>query len=217
MTLDTDLQTPEAKPKATKSRRPKATSTKGHYITNAVLLPEVIRAKELGRVTNELARMLMMIAERYSFKSNFGGYSFRDDMVSFALINLCANALKFNPEKSSNPFSFYTTAIHNSFLQYLAEEKRHREIRDELIIANGGNASNSYNESGHDEGGTYEGAYDEHGEISHHGYSEFHKPEAPAPEPVKKVKTLSGDAAYLQSIVEKGLIDPNKLNPPTEK
>ena len=199
--------------KAPKSRRAKSTSTKGHYITNAVLLPEVIRAKSLGRVTNELARMLMMIAERYSFKSNFGGYSFRDDMVSFALINLCANALNFNPEKSNNPFSYYTTAIHNSFLQFLASEKNHREIRDALIIAHGGNASSTYNDDHGDDGGaSYEGAYDEHGEISHHGYSEFHKPEPVSePEPVKKVKTLTGDAAYLQSIAEKGLIDPSTL------
>ena len=136
----------EEKPKKTVTRRPKSTTTKGHYVTNSVLLPEVIRAKQLGRVTNELARMILMIAERFSCKSNFVGYSFREDMVSFAMVNLMANALKFNPEKSNNPFAFYTTAIRNSFLQYLADEKKHRDIRDSLIVEEGLNPSFNFSE-----------------------------------------------------------------------
>ena len=132
-------------------KREKSTTTRGHYITNSVLLPEVIKAKEIGRITNELARMLMLITERYSCKSNFVGYSFREDMVSFALVNLMANALKFNPEKSNNPFAFYTTAIRNSFLQYLADERKHRDIRDQLIMDEGFNPSSTFLEGGNKE------------------------------------------------------------------
>ena len=146
---ETDFsEEPKQKPKkAPVAKKPKSTSTKGHYITNAVLFPEVIRAKELGRITNELARMLMLITERLSCKSNFVGYSFREDMVSFAIVNLMANALKFNPEKSNNPFAFYTTSIINSFLQYLADEKKHRDIRDSLIVEEGLNPSSTFTEN----------------------------------------------------------------------
>ena len=146
----------EPKVKKTVARKPRATTTKGHYVTNSVLLPEVIRAKQLGRVTNELARMVLMIAERFSRKSNFVGYSFREDMVSFAMVNLMANALKFNPEKSNNPFAFYTTAIRNSFLQYLADEKKHRDIRDSLIIEEGLNPSNTFLENARDDGQSHD-------------------------------------------------------------
>lgn len=132
-------------------KREKATSTKGHYITNATLLPEVIKAKKLGKVTDELARMFIKITERYSKKSNFVGYSFREDMVSVALINLCVNGLKFNDELYDNPFAFYTTMIHRSFLQYMADEKKHRNIRDELILEIGANPSNSFSDSAHDD------------------------------------------------------------------
>lgn len=121
---------------------------KAFYLTNADLLKEVIHAKELGRITEKLAKMFILLTERYSRKSNFAGYSFREDMVSTALINLCANGLKFNPEKSSNPFAFYTTAIHNSFLQYMADEKKHRNIRDALIVDAGSNPSFTYLEDG---------------------------------------------------------------------
>lgn len=146
----------EPKAKKTVTRKPRATTTKGHYVTNSVLLPEVIRAKQLGRVTNELARMVLMIAERFSRKSNFVGYSFREDMVSFAMVNLMANALKFNPEKSNNPFAFYTTAIRNSFLQYLADEKKHRDIRDSLIIEEGLNPSNTFLENAREDGQSHD-------------------------------------------------------------
>jgi hypothetical protein len=127
-------------------KREKSTSTKGHYVTNAVLLPAVLEAKELNVVTDKLIKMIQMIAERYSRKSNFVNYSFREDMVAAATLNLCNNALKFNPEKSNNPFSFYTTAIHNSFLQYIYEEKKHRQIRDQLLIDAGSNPSFNYQE-----------------------------------------------------------------------
>lgn len=120
---------------------------KAFYLTNADMLKEVIHAKSLGKVTDKLARMFMLLTERYSRKSNFAGYSFREDMVSTALINLCANGLKFNPEKSSNPFAFYTTAVRNSFLQYMADEKKHRNIRDALIVDAGSNPSFSFTDS----------------------------------------------------------------------
>jgi hypothetical protein len=141
--LITKEKTKEKKPK---QKREKSTSTKGHYVTNGVLLPAVIEAKAGGKVTDKLIRMIQMIAERYSRKANFIGYSFREDMVSAAVMNLCNNALKFNPEKSNNPFSYYTTGIHNSFLQYLADEKKHRNIRDALLIDAGSNPSYNFGE-----------------------------------------------------------------------
>jgi hypothetical protein len=129
-----------------KIKREKSTSTKGHYVRNSDLLPAVIEAKGLNRVTDKLIRMIQLVAERYSRKSNFIGYSFREDMVSAAVMNLCNNALKFNPEKSANPFSFYTTAIHNSFLQYMADEKKHRNIKDALLVDAGSNPSWNYHD-----------------------------------------------------------------------
>ena len=89
-----------------------------------------------------------MIAERYSHKGNFVGYSYREDMVAAAVTNLCNNALKFNPEKSSNPFAYYTTGIYHSFLQYMAEEKNHRKIRDTLLVDAGFNPSYNFENSG---------------------------------------------------------------------
>lgn len=134
-----------APPKRTKnSTAPEVTAK--YYLTNARLLPEVIRSKELGRLTDELAEMLMMLTRKYAMRPCFSGYTYREDMVSEALANLCQNALKFNPEKSDNPFSFYTSCINNSFLQFLNIEKKHRRIRDQLLIDMGENPSYNFQE-----------------------------------------------------------------------
>ena len=129
------------------TKKAKSTTTRGHYVTNAQLIEAIAEDKANGKVLSpKLARYLYMIAERYSFSSSFAGYSFREDMVSFAVVNLCANWHKFDPEKSDNPFAFYTTAAYRSFLQYLADEKKQRDIRDQMLVEAGANPSFSYQE-----------------------------------------------------------------------
>lgn len=126
-------------------KKPRATSTKGHYVTNAQLLAEIQACKDNNNtLSNTLAKYLYMIAERFSRSPSYGGYSYRDDMVSFAVVNLCANWYKFDPAKSDNPFAFYTTAVYRSFLQYLADEKKQRNIRDTLLVDAGANPSFSF-------------------------------------------------------------------------
>lgn len=132
-------------------KREKSTSSVGHYIRNADLLPAIKEAKQKGKVTNKLISMIQIIAQNYSKKANFAGYSFREDMVSSAVENLCKNALKFDDEKYSNPFAFYTTAIHNSFLQFMADEKKHRNIRDSLLLDAGANPSFNFLQGESDE------------------------------------------------------------------
>jgi len=117
-----------------------------YYLTNAKLLPAVVRAKAEGKVTEELAGMLMLLTRKYAQRPCFSGYTYKDDMISEALANLCQNALKFNLEKYDNPFAFYTQCINNSFLQFLNVEKKHRRIRDQLLVDLGENPSYSFSE-----------------------------------------------------------------------
>ena len=129
----------------TKVKKERSTTTRGHYVTNAELIEAIAADKANNQILSpRLAKYLYMIAERYSFSPSFANYSFREDMVSIAVVNLCANWYKFDPEKSDNPFAFYTTAAYRSFLQYLADEKKHREIRDSLLVEAGANPSFSF-------------------------------------------------------------------------
>lgn len=120
--------------------------TSKYYLSNSRLLPEVIASKEAGKISDELAKMLLMLTRKYANRSCFSRYSYREDMISEALAGLCQNALKFNPEKSNNPFAFYTTCINNSFLHILGVEKKHRKIRDRLLVDIGESPSFSFTE-----------------------------------------------------------------------
>jgi len=148
--------------KPTHSKREKNSDapevTAKYYISNSKMLPEVVKSRAKGAMTNELAKMLMTLTRKYAQRPCFSGYSYKEDMISDALANLCQNAIKFNPDKGSNPFSFYTTCINNSFLQFLNVEKKHRRIRDQLLIDIGENPSFNFQEEAKaQDGGEYQG------------------------------------------------------------
>lgn len=90
-----------------------------------------------GRITNDLATALMMISDRYSRRSNWGGYTYRDEMAADALVHLVRVALRFNEGKGNNPFSFYTTTTYNEFLRTQRAEKAQQGIRDDLLFIAG--------------------------------------------------------------------------------
>lgn len=114
------------------------------YLKNADLLAETIKSREQGHMTPRLAEMLMLLVSRYARKGNFSGYSYRDDMESHALLSLCKSWASFDPSKSSNAFAYYTTSVKRSFIQVLNAEKKHRDIRDSLLVENGLDPSFSY-------------------------------------------------------------------------
>ncbi len=130
-----------------------AAKKRSNYLSNANLMEEIHRSKDIQTsndeftpaecLTPELVKMLMMLVERYSQKTNWRNYTYLDDMKGEALVSLCQNALKFNPEKSKNPFGYYTQIVTHSFLTYLDKEKRVRKIKDDLLEQQGFNPSYS--------------------------------------------------------------------------
>lgn len=88
-----------------------------------------------GRINHKLAVMFMKLSDRYAQRGNWRGYSYVDEMKNHALLQLSAVGLKFNEAKSSNPFSYYTETITNSFTRVLNLEKQGQNIRDDLLMA----------------------------------------------------------------------------------
>jgi len=87
------------------------------------------------------------------------GNTYNDDMQAYAMLMLVRTWNSFDPKKSQNPFAFFTQCIKNSFIQYLNQEKRHRNIRDELLLDQGLNASFGFGGDGED--GDGEGRHQE--------------------------------------------------------
>lgn len=125
------------------------TKKKNEFLNNADLLAETIKSQEQGRMTENLGKMLLLLCERYRAnrvrRANFTNYTFFEDMVGFAMVNLVKNGWqKFDSTKYSNAFAWFTQLVHNSFLQYLNTEKRHRNIRDALLVELGQSPSFKY-------------------------------------------------------------------------
>ncbi len=132
--------------KAAKTKKAKAPSKprKVNYLNNKDLLKEVHSSKEQDQMTNKLAHMLTMLCARYGRRGNFANYTYNEDMQAYAMMMLVRTWRSFNPAKSNNPFAFFTQCVKNSFIQFLNSEKRHRTLRDELMVNEGLNPSFTY-------------------------------------------------------------------------
>jgi DNA-directed RNA polymerase specialized sigma24 family protein len=121
------------------------------YLNNKELLAEVKKSKKKGQMSDALAKMLQLLCSKYAKKGNFVNYSYNEDMQAYAMMMLVRTWNSFNPEKSNNPFAFFTQCVKNSFIQYLNHEQRQRDVRDLLLIDSGLNPSYGYDDN--DEGG----------------------------------------------------------------
>lgn len=121
------------------------------YLNNKELLSAFVEAKEVGKLTNRLAAMFQLLCARYATKGNWVNYSYNEDMQAYAILMLTRTWYKFNPEKSNNPFAFYTQCVKNSFLQYLRVEKKQQIARDTMMVNVGLNPSHSFQENASDQ------------------------------------------------------------------
>ena len=124
-------------------------------------------------MTDKLAHMLTMLCARYGRKGNFANYTYNEDMQAYAMMMLVRTWNSFKPEKSNNPFAFFTQCIKNSFIQFLNQERRQRDIRDVLLVDNGLTPSYTYQmeqeaaqKKAQEEGHKHDG--DDHGDQTEH-------------------------------------------------
>ena len=111
-----------------------------HYVDNkkfyTVILQykqDVKEAEKLGkqkpRVPNYIGECLLAIAQRLSTRPNFVNYPFREEMVSDGIENCLQYFDNFNPERTNNPFAYFTQIIYFAFLRRTHKEKRHLYIK----------------------------------------------------------------------------------------
>ena len=119
-----------------------------HYVNNKELLEALIvyrekvaiaKEKELPkpRITNYLGSCFLKIATHLSYKPNFVNYMFRDDMISDGIENCVQYIHNFDPEKSRNPFAYFTQIIHYAFLRRIQKEKKQLDIKTKIIERSG--------------------------------------------------------------------------------
>ena len=119
-----------------------------HYVNNKQFLEALInyraqcqRAEDAGEprpvIPRYIGECFLKIANHLSYKPNFVNYMFREDMISDGIENCVQYIKNFNPEKSSNPFAYFTQIIHYAFLRRIQKEKRQMDIKGKLIERSG--------------------------------------------------------------------------------
>ena len=122
----------------------KKAKEKPHYVDNKKFLEAMIeyrdrceKAKNRNRkkpeVTNYIGECFLKIANHLSYRPNFINYTFRDDMISDGIENCLQYMDNFNPDKSNNPFAYFTQIIYYAFIRRIQKEKKQIQIKSKLI------------------------------------------------------------------------------------
>lgn len=131
------------------AKQQKQTYTTGvNYVNNKTFYEALIEfrrltkeAEELGRPlpkpSNYIGECLISIATKFSYTNNnkmsFINYPFKDEMICDAIEN-CVKALhSFDPEKSNNPFSYFTQVCFFAFIRRIQSEKRQGYIKWKML------------------------------------------------------------------------------------
>lgn len=109
-------------------------STTRHYVDNKKLFAAIVEYRKMLKkakgdvrppVPEYIGECILKIATRLSHKPNFASYSFREDMISDAIENVLLYLHNFDPEKSKNPFAYFTQICHYAFIRRINREKQH--------------------------------------------------------------------------------------------
>ena len=117
-----------------------------HYVDNKIFLKAMIEwrekckeievvgdKKQIPPVTNYMGECFLKIATHLSYRPNFINYTYKDDMISDGIENCLQYASNFNPEKSSNPFAYFTQIIYYAFIRRIQKEKKQTHVKNKII------------------------------------------------------------------------------------
>ena len=137
-----------------KPKKKKLKPSDADYVDNQQLYDSLVEyrkkcrdAENSGRkkpkLPDYIGECIWLIANRLSTDRKFIGYTYREEMIGDAIENCLRYLHNFDPNKSKNPFAYFTAAVTNSFVRIINIEKRNQNIRDDMLEMNGMNPSYS--------------------------------------------------------------------------
>ena len=121
------------------------TKAKGvHYVDNKKFHQAMIDWKEkckdaeeagddVPQITNYIGSCFLKIANGLSYRPNFINYTYRQEMISDGIENCLQYIHNFNPEKSKNPFAYFTQIIYYAFIRRIQKEKKQSHVKHMMI------------------------------------------------------------------------------------
>ena len=141
---------------------------KVHYVNNKEFLQAIVERKQAlkeaeesdlpkPQVSNYLGECILKIANHLSYRPNFINYTYRDEMISDGIENSLQYIDNFDPEKSKNPFAYFTQIIYFAFVRWITKEKKQQKIKDKLLKRS--NISDMIAVQSHDDEADYQAQY----------------------------------------------------------
>lgn len=111
-----------------------------NYLSNKQFYTELIEYKkrvreaedsgeERPQVPESIGKALFLIARRLATKANFSGYSYKEEMISDGIENCIKYIDNFDPNKSENPFAYFTQIIKFAFIRRIKKEGRQQYFK----------------------------------------------------------------------------------------
>lgn len=110
-----------------------------HYVDNKVFFDAMVKYKDAvnaakkdepkPRIPDYIGECFIKIATHLSYKPNFLNYTFRDDMIADGIENCIQYIDNFDPERTNNPFAYFTQIIFFAFLRRIQKEKKELYIK----------------------------------------------------------------------------------------
>jgi len=113
---------------------------KRHYVNNKDFYDALVDYKNKmsetpnAKVPNYIGQCIMAICTKLSTKPNFSGYSYREEMIADGIENCIASVNGFDPNKSSNPFAYFTQIAWNAFIRRITKEKKQQYIKHKNMV-----------------------------------------------------------------------------------
>ena len=126
----------------------KNTQKKEHYVSNKDFLiamkeykKKCVAAKKKGKpnppITDYIGECFLKIANHLSYRPNFINYTYKEDMISDGIENCLQYVSNFDPDKSDNPFAYFTQIIYYAFIRRIQKEKKQTIIKQKMIMKSG--------------------------------------------------------------------------------
>ena len=139
-----------------------------HYVNNKEFLQAIVERKQLlkdaeesgdpkPQISNYLGECILKIANHLSYRPNFINYTYRDEMISDGIENSLQYIDNFDPEKSKNPFAYFTQIIYFAFVRRITKEKKQQKIKDKMLKRS--NISDMIAVQDHDDEALYQNQY----------------------------------------------------------
>ena len=89
----------------------------------AKLAEAIEQGKQKPQISRYVGESILKICNNLAKKPNFSGYTYKLDMISDAIVDCVAAVDNFDPNRTNNPFAYFTQIAWNAFLRRLQKEK----------------------------------------------------------------------------------------------